>query len=59
MPGGALGTDFWVAVVFPVSIPVGGMVGENLVFRADYTVEIFIIDVRPPGCPPFIVMGRL
>ena len=54
-----MGTDFWVAVVFPVSIPVGGMVGENLVFRADYTVEIFIIDVRPPGCPPFIVMGRL
>ena len=49
MPGGTLGTDFWVAAVLPVSIPVGGTVGENLVFRADHTVIIFIINVSPPG----------
>ena len=49
MPGGTLGTYFWVAAVLPVSIPVCGMVGQNLIFRADHAVVIFIIDISPPG----------
>ena len=49
MPGGALGADFRIAAVFTVSIPVGGAVGQDVVFRADYAIIIFIIDVRPPG----------
>lgn len=35
---GALGTDFWVAATFPVSVPVGGTIGQGLVFWADRTV---------------------
>ena len=38
MPGGALGADFRIAAVFTVSIPVGGVVGQDVVFRADYAV---------------------
>ena len=64
MPGGTLGTYFWVAAVLPVSIPVCGMVGQNLIFRADHAVVIFIIDISPPGVSalhrhgPFVGCGQ-
>ncbi len=59
MAGGTLGTDFRVAAVFTVSIPVGGAVGQDVVFRADHAVIIFIIDVRPPGMSAFHRHGPL
>ena len=35
LSGRAIGADLWVALVFPVSIPVGGAVFQSLVFGAN------------------------
>ena len=48
VPGRAVGTDFGVAFVFPVALPVGGGVAQGLVFRADNAVIIFIVNVLSP-----------
>ena len=47
------GHRFWITAVFPVSVPVGGAVGQRLVFRADDAVIIFIVDVFPLLVPTF------
>ena len=49
MSGGTVGTNLWVALVFPVSIPVGGAVVQHLVFRADDAVKMLVIYIRVPG----------
>ena len=48
MPGRALDTDFRVACVFPVTVPVGSAVGQGLVFRTNHAVVVFIIDISLP-----------
>ena len=46
--GWTVGTNLWVALVFPVSIPVGGTVVQYLVFWTDDAVEMLIIHIFPP-----------
>ena len=48
LSGRAIGADLWVALVFPVSIPVGGAVFQSLVFGANDAVVKLIIDIFPP-----------
>ena len=48
MSGGTIRTDFRIALVFPVAVTVGGAVIQNLVFRTDNAIVIFIIYVLPP-----------
>ena len=48
MSGGTVGTNLWVTLVFPVSIPVGGAVVQHLVFRADDAVKMLVIYIFPP-----------
>ena len=53
VPCGTLRTNFWVAAIFPVTVPVGGTVCQGLVFRADHAVIVFIINILPPLVPAF------
>ena len=46
-----MGAKFGVAAILPVTVPVVGVVGQNLVFRADHAVIMFIIDILPPLVP--------
>ena len=48
MPGGTVAADLWIAFIFPVSIPVGGAVVQNLVFWTDDAVEMLVIHIFPP-----------
>ena len=48
MSGGTVGANLWIALVFPVSIPVGGAVVQHLVFRADDAVKMLVIHIFPP-----------
>ena len=48
LSGRAIGADLWVALVFPVTIPVRGAVFQYLVFGANDAVVELIIDVFPP-----------
>ena len=57
LPGRALRTDFWVAAIFPLTVPVGGTVRQGLVFRADHAVIGFIINILPPLVPAFHRQG--
>ena len=45
LSGRAIGADLWVTLVFPVSIPVGGAVFQDLVFGTDDAVIELIIDI--------------
>ena len=47
--GGAVFAKVGSALVFPVSVPVCGGIMQRAVFRADHVVEIFIVNIRPPG----------
>ena len=47
VPGGTLSTDLRVAAIFPLTVPVSGTVCQGLVFWADHTVIIFIINILP------------
>ena len=48
LSAGTVGTDLWIAFVFPVAISVGCTVVQYLVFWADDTVIVFIVYVFPP-----------
>ena len=48
MSGGTVAADLWIAFIFPVSIPVGGAVVQNLVFWTDNAVEMLVIYILPP-----------
>ena len=52
LSGRAIGTDLWVTLVFPVSIPVGGAVFQYLVFGTDDAVIEFVVDIFPPLVSP-------
>ena len=47
MPGGTVAADLWIAFIFPVSIPVGGAVLQQLVLRTNDAVEILVIHILP------------
>ena len=59
MSGGAVCTDLWIAFIFPVSIPVGGAVLQNLVLRTDDAVEILIVHILPPLVSALHCLGPL
>ena len=59
LPGGTLRTNFWIAAIFPVTVPVGGTVGQEPVFRADHAVIVFIINILPPLVPALQRHGTL
>ena len=59
LSGRAIGADLWVALVFPVSIPVGGAVFQSLVFGTDDAVVKLIIDIFPPLVSTFPCLGTL
>src|SRR5699024_5659520 len=44
-------TDARITSVLPVSIPVGGTVGQHLVFRTEHTVVVLVIHILPPLVP--------
>ena len=46
--GGTVGTDFGIALVFPISVPVGGAIIQHLVFGANNTVKMLIVHIFPP-----------
>ena len=48
MAGGTAGTDLGVAPVLPVSVPVGGAVGQHLELRTNHTVIVLVIHILPP-----------
>lgn len=48
MTGGSVGTDTGIAPVLPVSIPVGGAVGQYLGLRTNHTVVMLVIYILPP-----------
>ena len=55
----AITADLWIAFIFPVAIPVGGTVVQNLVLRADDAVEMLVINVLPPLVPALHCLGAL
>ena len=59
VPGGTLGTDLRIAAIFPVTVPVSGAVCQELIFRADHAVIVFIINILPPLVPAFHRHGTL
>ena len=64
MAGGTVDTDAGVTFVLPVSLPVGGAVGQYLVLRAEHAVIVLVIHILPPlvaafhGLGPFVGGGQ-
>ena len=51
MSGRTIAADLWIAFIFPVTLPVGGTVVQNLVLRTDDAVEMLVIYILPPFMP--------
>ena len=59
MAGRTVDTDLRFAFVLPVSIPVGGAVGQNLILWTEHTVIIFVIYILLPLVAALHGLGTL
>ena len=55
----AVYANSWVAFVFPISVPVGGAVFQNLIARAKYTVIMFVVNIFVFPEKPVLCHGTL